>query len=246
MDEPKTKSLVKHDESLPFLLFDKLDDELILKELEGKLPDVLTYHFVDKGQEIWGLSKAGVDEATSELARSRGEVIRELEVHCEDKENEAMFTVKAGRFAVKADGTEVLLDTKFGFKRQAKRYPSGAENPFWFEQGSIKACRNACFRLLPKSVTQGIIEYARKQGKVQEVRPEPIADKGGQRKTKNYDFLEAMQKAKRALGEDKYYEILRDRYEYNHANEVTDPVEQENILQEMREAYKREKHNTVG
>ena len=65
---------------LPFKLMDELDDELIVKELQGQLPEVLTYHFKDKGQEVWGLSKAGVDEATSELAK-QGEVIRELEIN---------------------------------------------------------------------------------------------------------------------------------------------------------------------
>lgn len=238
------KALVKHDETLPFLLFDKLDDDLIIKELEGKLPEILSYHFSQDGKEVWGLSKAGVDEATAELARTRGEVIRELEVKVEDRENEALFTVKAGRFGVKNDGTEILLDCKFGFKRQAKKYSNGKENPFWYEQGAIKACRNASFRLIPKTITQSIIEYAKKQGKVQEVKaeePEKLKEKKDKPKI-NTAFLKTMSEAKKALHsitqtDEAYYEILYS-YGYEHANEVK-PEDQDAIIKEMRNAYKR-------
>ncbi len=177
------KAPIKFEESsLPFVLMDKLDDDLIIQELEGRLPDILTYHFQDKGQEIWGISKAGVDEAKGELAK-QGEVIREMEVTYVDKDIEAMFNVKAGRYAISKDGREVLLDTAFGFKRQPKKTPKGYENPFWYEQGAIKACRNASMRLIPKSIQQAVIEYAKKNKKVKEVKtekqeppPEPLKE----------------------------------------------------------------------
>ena len=76
-------------ESLPFVIMDKLDDQLIIKELEGQLPEILTYHYSDKGQEIWGLSKAGVDEARAELAK-KGECLRELEMQFVDGMDEAV------------------------------------------------------------------------------------------------------------------------------------------------------------
>jgi hypothetical protein len=167
------KELVVRDESLPFKLMDALDDQLIIAELEGRMPEILTYHFSDKGQEVWGLSKAGVDEATGELSK-QGEVIRELELNFTDGQDEAFFTVKAGRYVVSRDGKEVLLDTKFGTKRQAKLTPKGNPNTFWYEQGSIKACRNASMRLIPKTIVQAVIENAKKKGKVKEVKQEEV------------------------------------------------------------------------
>jgi len=166
-----SEEMAKYDSSLPFVLFDRLDDDLIIKELEGRLPGVLTYHFNQDGQELWGLSKSGVDECSNELAK-KGEVIRELECNFVDKDDEALFTVKAGRYAISKDGKEVLLDTKLGFKRQSKKTKYGKENSFWFEQGSIKACRNAASRLIPASIKAGVIEYAKAQGKVKEVKKE--------------------------------------------------------------------------
>jgi hypothetical protein len=163
------KELAVKDESLPFKLMDALDDQLIIAELEGRMPEILTYHFTDKGQEVWGLSKAGVDEATGELAR-QGEVIRELELHFTDGEKEAFFQVKSGRYAIAKDGREVLLDTKFGVKRQGKLTQKGNPNVFWYEQGSIKACRNASMRLIPKTIVQAVIENAKVKGKVKEVK----------------------------------------------------------------------------
>jgi len=167
------KELVVRDESLPFKLMDALDDQLIIAELEGRMPEILTYHFSDKGQEVWGLSKAGVDEATGELSK-QGEVIRELELNFTDGQDEAFFTVKAGRYVVSRDGKEVLLDTKFGTKRQAKLTPKGNPNTFWYEQGSIKACRNASMRLIPKTIVQAVIENAKKKGEVKEVKQEEV------------------------------------------------------------------------
>jgi len=169
------EEVAKYDSSLPFVLFDRLDDDLIIKELEGRLPGVLTYHFNQDGQELWGLSKSGVDECSNELAK-KGEVIREIECNFVDKEDEALFTVKAGRYAISKDGKEVLLDTKLGFKRQSKKTKSGKDNPFWFEQGSIKACRNSASRLIPASIKAGVIEYAKAQGKVKEVKKEQFQE----------------------------------------------------------------------
>lgn len=164
---------MKSDASLPFVIMDAMDDALIIAELEGRLPDILTYHFEGKNEKgevtvIWGLSKIGVDEATSELAKG-GEVIRELELIFMDGKDEGFFQVKSGRYAVMKDGTEVLLDTKIGAKRQTKKYKNGSDNPFWYEQGAMKAARNAAMRLIPANIKQGVIEYAKKAGRVKDV-----------------------------------------------------------------------------
>jgi hypothetical protein len=171
----ENKALVTRDESLPFKLMDALDDQLIIAELEGRMPEILTYHFSDRGQEVWGLSKAGVDEATCELSK-QGEVIREIELSFIDGKDEAYFTVKAGRYAIAKNGQEVLLDTKFGTKRQPKKTAKGNDNGFWYEQGSIKACRNASMRLIPKTIVQAVIENAKSKGKVKEVEKEDSSE----------------------------------------------------------------------
>jgi len=220
------EALVKRDDFTPFLLFDRLDDELIIRELEGQLPDVLTYHFKDEtGKEVWGISKAGVDEAKAELGKRGGEVIREMEVTHSDKEDEAYFTVKAGRYVVSKEGKEVLLDTAFGFKRQPKKTPKGKLNPFWFEQGAIKAARNASSRLIPKSIIQGIIELGKASGKVKEARPQEengavAPSQGGLDK-----FLSSMSAEKARVGVDNYYETLQ-LFGFAHANEIKEREKQ--------------------
>ena len=65
------------------------------------------------------------------------------------------------------------------------------------------------------------------------VEPEPEKPK-----TKNFDFLKSMSDAKKALGEEKYYEILTGQYGHLHANLVTAENEQTEIYTEMKKAYK--------
>jgi hypothetical protein len=163
-----TKLAVK-DESLPFLLFDKLDDDLIKQELEGKIPNILTYHFTQGGKEVWGISKPGVDECVRQLAR-KGEVIREINLTFTETQTDFLFTGTSARYAVNADGKEVQLDTRIGLKRQPKFYNNGQPNQFAFEQGGMKALRNANRRLIPPEIEAGVIEYAKQHGKVKEVK----------------------------------------------------------------------------
>ena len=199
------EEVTKREEFNVFSLFDRLDDDLIIQELEGRLPEVLTYHFSDKGQEVWGLSKSGVDEATNELAK-KGEVIRELDLNYTLTADEGFFICKAGRFAISKEGREILLDTKTGTKRQPKKYANGKENSFWFEQGSIKACRNASMRLIPAAIKQAVIEYAKQKGKVKEI-SKPQEKKEAQPKS---DFSDIMTREKERIGEAKFFELLGD------------------------------------
>jgi len=166
-----SEELVKKEEFNVFSIMDQLDDKLIIGELEGKLPDVLTYHFTDRtrNKEIWGLSKSGVDEASGELAK-KGEVIREIDLQYTIQEDEAFFICKVARFLISKEGKEVMLDVKVGSKRQPKKDQYGKLNPFWFEQGATKASRNATMRLIPATIKEAVIEYAKKQGKVKEVK----------------------------------------------------------------------------
>jgi hypothetical protein len=109
----------------PFQLMDRLDEEALKKELEGVASTDLVYVVRESGQEVVGLSKAGVDECCMALV-AQGQVIREedlaYEVIGEGEDREALFKVKAARFAVSPDGREVRLDQVIGVKRQALYY----------------------------------------------------------------------------------------------------------------------------
>ena len=101
----------------PFQLMDRLDEEALRKELDGVAGTDLVYVVKEGGQEIVGLSKTGVDECCMALV-SQGQVIREedlqYEVIGEGDDREALFKVKAARFAVSPAGQEVRLDQVIG------------------------------------------------------------------------------------------------------------------------------------
>lgn len=106
----------------PFQLMDRLDEEALRKELDGVAGTDLVYVVKEGGQEVVGLSKTGVDECCMALV-SQGQVIREedlqYEVLGEGDDREALFKVKAARFAVSPSGQEVRLDQVIGVKRQS-------------------------------------------------------------------------------------------------------------------------------
>jgi len=102
-----------------------MDEDALRKELEGVAPGELVYVVKEGGQEIVGLSKTGVDECCMALV-SQGQVIREedlqYEVIGEGEDREALFKVKAARFAVSPAGQEVPLAQVIGVKRQPLFY----------------------------------------------------------------------------------------------------------------------------
>jgi hypothetical protein len=109
----------------PFQLMDRLDEEALRKELDGVAATDLVYVVKEGGQEVVGLSKTGVDECCMALV-GQGQVIREEdlqhEVIGEGEDREALFKVKAARFAVSPAGQEVRLDQVIGVKRQPLYY----------------------------------------------------------------------------------------------------------------------------
>ena len=125
------------------------------------------YSFRRKGQEIEGISADGVRDGIREMAR-QGEAIRTLEVRLEkDDENEAYFIARAARFAIAADGSEVLLDTTIRGKRisklEARADGNGTYfNDAWFEHGVTKASRNAEEALMPEALKQWMLAEAKK------------------------------------------------------------------------------------
>ncbi|HYC32554.1 MAG TPA: hypothetical protein VEB59_09735 [Gemmatimonadales bacterium] len=100
---------------------DRLDEDALRKELDGVASTDLVYVVKEGGQEVVGLSKTGVDECCMALV-AQGQVIREedlqYEVLGEGEDREALFKVRAARFAVSPAGQEVRLDQVIGVKRQ--------------------------------------------------------------------------------------------------------------------------------
>jgi hypothetical protein len=109
----------------PFQLMDRMDEEALRKELEGVAAQDLVYVVKEGGQEVVGLSKTGVDECCMALV-AQGQVIREedlqYEVLGEGEDREALFKVRAARFAVSPEGQDVRLDQVIGVKRQPMYY----------------------------------------------------------------------------------------------------------------------------
>ena len=181
----------------PFQAMDSLDDEAIMAEIEGRVVDKWVYHFPssetdDDGQrkEVWGLSKVGVDQAALEMARS-GEVLREEDVEWTTDPTDSkyvLFKAFAKRVAVSKDGKEVILDQVVGVKRQCLFFVkygkiSQKQNAFWFEQGSMKAMRNARSRLISEEVRSKIMALAKDKGKVKkvvDVQAEPLAEESNE------------------------------------------------------------------
>jgi hypothetical protein len=111
----------------PFQFMDRLDEEAFRKELEGIASSDLVYVVRDGGHEVVGLSKTGVDECCMALV-AQGQVIREEDLQYdligEAADREALFKVKAARYAVSPTGEEIRLDQVIGVKRQPLYYDS--------------------------------------------------------------------------------------------------------------------------
>ena len=105
----------------PFQLMDRLDEEALRQELEGVPGNDLVYVVREGNHEVVGLSKQGVDECCMALV-AQGQVIREEELEHEllgeGDQREALFKVRAARYAVSPEGQEVKLDQVIGVKRQ--------------------------------------------------------------------------------------------------------------------------------
>lgn len=196
----------------PFVLMDRADDELILQELKGRVADVLAYRFTDsEGNVIEGLSKKGVDTCCREMAK-HGEVLRELEMNVIETEDAYLAQVRVGRYAINANGQEILLDTAFGVKRQSKlgRRKDGTpyENPFAYEQAVIKAARNAKLRLIPEDLQQKILMFALAEKKVKQLEGRPRRE----RKAEEQDPERQPQSRSNRPDWSKFWPVVREEF----------------------------------
>lgn len=160
--------------SLPFVLMDRMDDKLILEEIEGRISDTWVYHFEQGGKQVWGLSKVGIDQCSREMAKS-GEVMRVMEesiMPCPMSDEHVIFKAKVARIAVKSDGTQIELDNTVGTKRQWIRmmsYGKVIDDPFFIEKGMSKAIRNAKAALTTDELKAKIIAKAKEERRVKKI-----------------------------------------------------------------------------
>ncbi len=168
----------------PLTLIEELEDKAIIAAITGQVTATWVYSFSQGGAQVVGLSVDGVEAAAREMAK-RGEAIREMDVHIEfEDDGEARFLARAGRYAVNADGREVLLDVAIRAKRQPKvmHLKSGGvrTDEHWYEKGVAKAARNAKEALIGEEVKAYIIAEAGKGRRTKRVEakvpPPPLAE----------------------------------------------------------------------
>jgi hypothetical protein len=159
-----------------FAIMDKLDDEIILAELENRVVSTWVYSFPGQdGKTQTGLSKRGVDEACTEMAK-KGHVIEEDSIEyspCPISGEHVLFKAQVRRVLINKDGSRVPMETVFGTKRQwikeQRKDKSIFDDKFWFEKGAAKALRNARSRLIPAEIQATIISLAKSSGKVKNI-----------------------------------------------------------------------------
>ena len=238
-----------------FARFEELDDRLILKELENQVVDEWVYHFTQDGHEIWGLGKVGVDACAKEMG-IKGVALREDSIDFEKDPTHPefmLFTAKVSKHVVGKSGAEAMVESAIGTKRQwimLKRRSDGkiVANKFWFEQGSIKALRNAKSRLIPDDIKTKIIAFAKTHKKIKEIEPPakkketdngiadmasqgpnpkeefktiPITIKGKTTMYTKFEMLERFGEAKLQLGGQSYYKVLGENG-YEKSNQIPD------------------------
>ncbi len=185
--------VVKEQQENVFALFDKLDDDIILAEIENRVVSTWVYHFIQDGQDIWGLSKKGVDQALMELEK-QGIIYDEPIVSIQPDPTDPdyiLFFANIRKFRYDAQIRKIDLGSVSGYKRQCIKHKSGVNDPFWFEKGAAKATRNAKARTIPVEIETKIIALAKTQGKVKQIddvesEAKDVNDKLATEKQKNY------------------------------------------------------------
>lgn len=193
----KKDAIVTHEPHDIFELFDKLDDRVIIAELEHKVVDTWVYHFIQDGKDIWGVGKAGID-GCSDMLSKKGIALREDWVRCEPDPihpEYLLFSASVTKYLVAKDGTEIKTNSAIGTKRQwimiKRRDGRIASNKFWYEQGSIKALRNAKARLIDDEIKSKIIAYSKKHKKVKTIE---VSEKKTEIKSKPEETRKPIQK----------------------------------------------------
>ncbi len=104
-----------------FKKFDELDDSLVLAEVDKKIGETWVYHFKQKGHDIWGLAKEGVDQCAIAMS-NQGIALREGKVTFEmdpTSPEHVIFTAVVSKHFVDKAGQEAAVEQTIGVKRQS-------------------------------------------------------------------------------------------------------------------------------
>ena len=151
-----------------YQVFDALDEQQIIDEIEGRIVDTWCYEVQGKT----GLAKKGVDQCILEMGKG-GWIFNELDerVVVDPGDDEyRLFSVKVQAFRYTPNGEKFDMGTVTGNKRQwvyqLTRDKKKEADPFWYEKGVAKAFRNAKMRFIPAEIEAAIIKLAKDGGKV--------------------------------------------------------------------------------
>ena len=153
MTDPRQTS--EEERQAPFRAMEKADEDQIVAAMRGKYLEGMVYSFKQAGRTVTGISYMGVKEITYQLAVETGrEIDTELVERAEDEDN-YYVTVRAVHKGV---------GSRLGASVQAKKFSSGAKDPFAFTKALSKAQRNALRAVIPELSIQQFIEEAQKGG----------------------------------------------------------------------------------
>lgn len=155
----------------PFELMDAADDEQILAEVKGKgavVAEDWIYSFMQDGKEITGLSWMGTKNAAFWFARKGFCKLDVTDVTVEPDPTNPEYMLCKARVQDQINGNSM-----FGFKRQwtkiMTRSRGAIDNPFWYEQGTSKAMRNAMQSMMPADWVTKLVKEWTDAGKVKKI-----------------------------------------------------------------------------
>ena len=159
------KAIVPVDQD-PYVAMERADEGQVLAEMQGRFIQELVYSFSQGGQDVTGLSLAGVRE-TVRTMNSRGL----SRIRISEREPKITETDDYYQVMVYAEDT-ANGGGAWGVKRQEKRHAKGSVNVFAMEMALSKAQRNAQRALIPEYFVKAMIEeFMAKRGSVKRVNP---------------------------------------------------------------------------
>jgi hypothetical protein len=248
-------------------MFDELDADIIVQELQGIVPSAarpLAYEFKGSdGNMVRGLSSVGIQEATRQMARQR-EFLRPVASNIEPMDMPhygacVLATVTVQRFVVDpSTGVEHPADSATGTKLQPLRPfrkdgQTRYDDPFAIEKAMTKAERNGKAKLIRTDVASKVLALALKKNLVQQTNPTQAAaiEKQQQAQAKAQDEAassnpDPLTNIKawleymarvKSFVGDEQYYKTLDKFGAKHANQIMKPEQRGAIIKELRDIY---------
>lgn len=160
-------------DSEPFELMDQQDDEQILAEVQGKgaaIAEDWVYSFQQDGKEVTGLSWTGTKNAAYWFRRKKMAdlAITQLDVQPDPTNKEYMLVKAYCEDKINGGG---MWGTKRQWIKLKTRNGGIIDNPFWYEQATSKAQRNAMQAMMPADWIAKLVKDWIQDGKVKKLAP---------------------------------------------------------------------------